>query len=140
MSTDELKAAARAKAQQVREAVQAKKVARANPKLVNMPDPTGDAELDSLADLDEMKRGFRERAKLESSRFMNVTDSEYWFAVCFQTREQKERFLQAMNWIQFGDKYLPGGEIAKLHGIDLPEANFGKTEPKVDKEYAGLAL
>lgn len=135
-----IKAAAKLKAQQARVSVAAKKAARRNPKLVNMPTPTGDAEADSLADLDEVKRGFRERAKAENDRFQNVTDSEYWFAMCFKTREQKERFLVAMNWIQFGDKYLPGDEVAKLMGVDLPQVDLGKTEPRVDKDYAGLSL
>lgn len=140
MNKEELKAAAKLKAQQAREVAKAKKAARTNPKLVNMPEPTGNAEVDSLADLDEVKRGFRERAKAESQRFQNVTDSEYWFAVCFQTREQKERFLQAMDWIQYGDKYLPGPELAKMQGIDLPEADLGKTEPRIDKDFAALAM
>lgn len=140
MNKEELKVAAKLKAQQAREAAKVKKAARTNPRLVNMPEPTGNAEVDSLADLDEIKRGFRERAKAENSRFRSATDSEYWFAVCFHTREQKERFLRAMEWIQFGDKYLPGDEIAKLQGVDLPASSLSATLPKIDKDYAGLSL
>lgn len=140
MSKEELKAAAKLKAQQAGAAAKAKKAARGNPQLVNMPDMTGNAEADCAADLDAVKAGFRARAKTESSRFKNVTDSEYWFAVCFKTREQKERFLQAMNWIQHGDKYLPGDEIAKLQGIGLPDADLGKTEPRIDKDFSARAL
>lgn len=140
MSKDEIKAAAKLKAQQAKATAAAKKAAKKNPNLVSMPEGTGNAEVDALADLDEIKRGFRERAKAENSRFENVTDSEFWFAMCFQTREQKDRFLAAMNWIQHGDKYLSGNDIAALQGIALPEANFGRTDPKIDKDYAGLSL
>lgn len=49
-----------------------------------------------------------------------ANDSEFWFAVYFQTREQKERFLEAMDWIKHGDKYLDGRWVAKQHGVELP--------------------
>lgn len=107
------------------------------PKLYNIPQQTGNPEIDSKADLDEVQASFRERIKTENNRFQNTTDSEYWFAMCFQSREQKDAFLRAMNLFLIGDKYLDGVEVAKQLGIDVPEANIKYLpDGKVDKDFA----
>lgn len=108
-----------------------------NPQLYNIPAQTGNPEVDSKADLDEVQASFRERIKTENSRFQNTTDSEYWFAMCFQSREQKDAFLRAMNLFLIGDKYLDGVEVAKQLGIDIPDANIKYLpDGKVDKDFA----
>lgn len=107
-----------------------------SPVLYNIPEQTGNPEIDSKADLDEVQKSFRERIKMENERFQNTTDSEYWFAVCFQTREQKEAFLKAMNLFLIGDKYLDGVEVAKQLGINIPAANINYLpNGKVDKDF-----
>ncbi|SDC25482.1 hypothetical protein [Actinokineospora iranica] len=88
------------------------------------PDPladveyTGDLETDSTAELDALAKGFRERTKREDDRFRLATDSEYWFAVCFKSREDKEAFLRAARLFALGDKYLDGYAVA--HTLDIP--------------------
>lgn len=107
-----------------------------SPVLYNIPEQTGNPEIDSKADLNEVQKSFRERIKMENERFQNTTDSEYWFAVCFQTREQKEAFLKAMNLFLIGDKYLDGVEVAKQLGINIPAANINYLpNGKVDKDF-----
>lgn len=107
------------------------------PQLYNIPQQTGNPEIDSKADLDEVQASFRERIKTENSRFQNTTDSEYWFAMCFQSREQKDAFLRAMDLFLIGDKYLDGVEVARQLGIDIPEANIKYLpDGKVDKDFA----
>lgn len=107
-----------------------------SPVLYNIPEQTGNPEIDSKADLNEVQKSFRERIKMENERFQNTTDSEYWFAVCFQTREQKEAFLKAMNLFLIGDKYLDGIEVAKQLGINIPAANINYLpNGKVDKDF-----
>lgn len=76
-------------------------------------------EADSAAELSALQEAFKARAKQEAQRFRDVTDSEFWVAVCFQTREDKERFLRALNLIQLGDKYIDGHKAAQLLGVDL---------------------
>lgn len=106
------------------------------PALLNMPELSGDAEADSAADLTELQAGFRNRAAAESDRFALATDSEYWTCFCFQTREQKEHFLAALNILQFGDRYLDGAQVAKVLGVTLPAANVPyKTSAKVDPTW-----
>lgn len=90
------------------------------------PDPlagveyTDNLETDSRAELDALAEGFRSRRDQEETRFKDATDSEYWFAVCFRTRDDKDAFLAAINATHLGDKYLDGHQLATILGVDLP--------------------
>jgi len=118
------KEAAKGKIEAAKAEAIAKKAAKKNPppQIYQMPEQTGDAEADSLADLDAVQKGFRDRMKEENDRFQLATDSEYWACICFQTREQKEAFLTALDIIKFGDKYLDGQKVAEALKIQLPES------------------
>lgn len=90
-----------------------------------VPDPlahveyTGVEEIDTKAELNALQIGFRERKAREAERFKNATDSEFWVALCFRTREQKEQFLKVAKLIEHGDKYLDGELVAKILNIPL---------------------
>src|SRR5262245_44917431 len=84
------------------------------------------------ADLDDVIREFRDRAEEERRRFEAATDSEYWCALVFETRAQKEAFLQAMGWLALGDKYLDGVLIARQEGVELPAAQVPYVTTKPD--------
>lgn len=79
-----------------------------------------DLAVDSAREMSALQDGFAKRAKAERARFNRVTDSEYWFAVCFESREEKDRFLKAVGVHKkmMGDKYLDGRKLAKILGID----------------------
>lgn len=131
----ELKQQAKIKARDLKSDRAIKK--QKTPQLYDMPNQTGNPEVDAKADLDEVQAAFRKRMKMENARFQNTTDSEYWFAMCFQTRAQKDAFLKAMNLFLIGDKYLDGVEVAAQLGIDIPDANVGYLpDGKVDKDFA----
>jgi hypothetical protein len=115
-----------------------RKVLKENPlpTYVEMPELTGDAEADSKADLDSLMTGFRKRAADESTRFALAVDGGYWAALCFQTREQKDAFLRALNIQDLGNAecYFDGCAVAKRLGIALPDADVpyntgGKLDP-----------
>jgi len=59
-------------------------------------------------------------------RFVLAMDSEYWFSVIFQSREQKETFLNLLGWMIVGDKYLDGLELARRMGLRLPQTPLPK--------------
>lgn len=75
---------------------------------------TGSLEEDAEAELTELQKSYRARAKQEAQRFKNATDSEYWVAVCFKTRADKERFLRNLGLDSLGDKYIDGHRAEKL--------------------------
>lgn len=102
---------------------------------------TGDAEPDSLAEAEAIRTAFMRRAKDQDARQRATTDSEYWCCLCFQTREQKEAFLKAMDWLRLGDKYLDGRQVAQRQGISLPQGpGPAFTKAKADKTLSELSL
>jgi hypothetical protein len=103
-------------------------------------EPTGDIETDSATELNAMQSGFQKRAKDEADRYLLATDSEFWFAVCFESRDQKEMFLRAMEWMQLGDKYLDGTELARIESIELPKVRLANKNAvrRKDKKLADL--
>ena len=62
---------------------------------------------------------FKARREAEADRFRLATDSEYWFAVCFTSRDEKEQFLKAAGLSDHGDKYLDGRIVADTLGINM---------------------
>lgn len=82
---------------------------------------TDKLEVDCGREFEALQKGFADRAKAERKRFRQATDSEYWFAVCFESREEKEKFLKSAGVIKsmMGDKYLDGRKLAQILGVDM---------------------
>jgi hypothetical protein len=119
----------------------------ANPLDANNERYTGGDEHDTALDMAVMADEFAAiRAARDQQRqaVELANDSEYWFAVYFQTREQKEAFLQKMMaadgtpWSEQGDKYLDGQQLAKRHGIDVPPRPAPYKVGKLDKKLTDL--
>lgn len=87
------------------------------------PDPLADVEYtddlgaDAAAELTALEQAYRNRARGENDRYRAATDSEFWFAVCFKSRDEKDRFLKASGLAKLGDKYLLGRAVADHLGI-----------------------
>ena len=80
---------------------------------------SGNLEADCQAEFAAIDEAYRQRAKAEDQRFTKATDSEYWFAVCFRDREEKDAFLRAagVKTMLQGDKYLTGRDLAAVLGV-----------------------
>lgn len=89
---------------------------------------------DSLAEISAVKQAFVDRARKEKERYETATDSEYWVCFCFQTRAQKEEFLNKTGIIKHGDKYIDGRKAAKTLGVEIetPNPQYGKV--KIDQK------
>lgn len=116
------------------------------PSLPGMPDIPGlsgaSNEDDGSDDADEpverkvavAQTEFMKRAQAEQKRTELVTDSEFWFCVCFETREQKDKFLKAAGLWDIGDKYLDGRQVSKALGVDPgAKINWPKTKGLSDR-------
>lgn len=104
---------------------------------LDYPNMTNEAV--AVAETSAVLEAFKARAKAEQERFALATDSEYWVAVCFQTREQKEHFLAATKLLKSGDKYIDGALVAKVLGVELPPAQVPyNVSAKVDAKLAAL--
>ena len=86
------------------------------------PDPlahvdyTGDLATDSATELTALEEGYRARAKNEANRFKQATDSEFWTAICFYDREERERFMASLG-LDPRTKYLSGHDLAEALDI-----------------------
>lgn len=101
---------------------------------------TGDEEADTVAEASALLTAFKARSNERDAHYKTAMDSEFWFAVCFATREQKDAFLQAKAWVLAGDKYLDGAVVAELMGVELPpKPSWMKKKSHVKKGLASLA-
>lgn len=75
---------------------------------------TGTFAGDTAAELSALEQGIKDRKAAEKARFRAATDSEYWVAVCFTSRAEKEAFLAAAGLLEHGDKYLDGRVVAAV--------------------------
>lgn len=100
------------------------KIGKPKPGLLAHLKSSADVEADCAKEVSEAERIMQEKTAAEKARFRDATDSEYWCALVFQTRAQKEAFLAGMEWLRMGDKYLDGQAVAKKMGIVLPAADL----------------
>lgn len=94
------------------------------------PDPlqdleyTGDIEADGEAEAEAILEAIKREKALRRDAYRLLVDSEFWFALCFQSREQKEEFLRLIGWEDLGDKYLNGLEVAERLGLPIEPINL----------------
>lgn len=109
-----------------------------------VPDPRAgvayedNIERDSPKETAALVSAFAQRRKREQDRFQQATDGEFWCALCFQTSEQKERFLEALKIIDLGDKYLDGLAVANRLGIDLEQVQLRAPAEKRDHRLLSI--
>ena len=110
-----------------------------NPLDVNLDKYIDNAEHDAKLDVDVIKDEFaaiREARKKQADAIELANDTEFWFCVFFQTREQKEAYCKAMGYEH--DKYIDGEAEAHRQGIALPERPAPYKIGLVDKKLANL--
>ena len=81
--------------------------------LAGLPDAGGvqenaDQEMSAVAlEIERNRAAYGERFRI-------AADPEFFFSVCFQSREQKDEFLKNIGWFdELGDKYINGLEVAR---------------------------
>jgi hypothetical protein len=81
----------------------------------------GDVEEDSAEEISAALQAIKREKAERRDHYRLLTDTEFWFAVCFQSREQKEEFLEKAGWTRAGlaDKYIDGLALARLLQVDV---------------------
>jgi hypothetical protein len=100
-------------------------------------------EPDSKAEIAALEKAFTDQSRQfvnQAAQANQRNDSEYWIAVCFQSRAQKEEFLRNAGLIADGDKYLDGQLVARKLGIALTPPPPPLKQGKIDKTWADMAL
>lgn len=87
------------------------------------PDPLADVkysddlEKDCLAEFAALHRALV--SARSPRKLVEPTDSEYWFAIAFPLRDDKDSFLAEYGLHKLGDKYLDGMAVARKMGGEL---------------------
>lgn len=105
-----------------------------------MKDELRELEQLQLEEAEALRQRFREKMKDERKRFRDVCDTEYWFCVCFTSREQKEEFLKALR-INPNEKYVDGREMARAvrRALRSPDMEYPRIRG-YDKEYMNRSM
>jgi hypothetical protein len=106
--------------------------------LVKRPAEEADDLAAATEAIERLETDFQKRAREENQRFEDATDSEYWIALCFQTREQKEEFLKKLDLLDLGDKYLDGRAVADKLGVQLDSETPKWREGKKNRRLTEL--
>lgn len=91
------------------------------------------------SDIDELQKAFRERAQKEQQRFADVTNTDYYFVVCFSNYKQLVEFCDMLG-IMPDDLYHDGREFARKmkKALSTPDTDFPKIQP-FNKDYVARA-
>jgi hypothetical protein len=60
--------------------------------------------------------------------YRTMLDTEFWCAICFQSRAQKEQFLAGLGVLDLGDKYIDGLLVAERLGVPIEVVNLSAKE------------
>ncbi|WP_152353313.1 hypothetical protein [Brachybacterium subflavum] len=84
-------------------------------------EPSDSLEAAAASEVAAIESAYVTRRRDEDRRKRDATDSEYWFAVAFSSRAEKESFLRAIGADPdvYGDKYLSGPALAALLGVEV---------------------
>lgn len=83
-------------------------------------DYTDDIEADAEDEANEIVAAIREQKRQQRDLWRLKADTEFFLVVCFQSRDQKEEFLEKAGWLDLlGDKYIDGLALAELLDVDV---------------------
>ena len=85
--------------------------------------------------LDDLSKGFRDRANQEKQRYAETCDSLYYFTVYFSNRQQMQEFCENFD-MDFTQFFFDGRDIARKfkRALKTPDTTFKRTQP-FNKDY-----
>lgn len=78
---------------------------------------------DEIEDLKLELNAYKAARENEIQQYSDITDSEFWFCVCFASREDKATFLQAIGLFEEQDKYVDGYKLAEAFNERMVAVN-----------------
>lgn len=92
--------------------------------------------------VETIRTEFMKRSDADKARFEAATDSEFWVAVCFQSRAQKEAFIDAVNWpgVDRDTRYVDGVRLAKALDLPIQAETFRPPAEKPNQSMVDLGI
>ena len=103
----------------------------------------GDIDADVAEEGERVKEAFIENEQTKLDGYRDMIDPEFFFVVCFQSRAQKDEFLDksGLSAAGLGDKYLDGLQLARYFGVDVaPIPIEGKKPPAMPRLLRGVKI
>ena len=96
-------------------------------------EPSGEPEADGNAVMEVTKTVFIENERGRLDDYRSMIDPEFYLVVCFQSRGQKELFLDKSGLAArgVGDKYLNGLQLAQHFGVDVEPVPLQTKNPRL---------
>ena len=112
------------------------------PKFVNIEyEGEPNIETDSITELTELQKQFREKAKAEAELKEKNTNSEYWSCVVFQNQEQRDQFFELLGVKEADNQYINGKKLIKA--LELRIETLEQKAPgkfRCNREIAELSI
>ena len=98
---------------------------------------TGDAEVDGKIETDYVLGEFRKRMNREVARKEYTDDAEFFSVVVFQSKEQRDAFIDAIGGanIDGDNQFIDGVALAKRWKIDIPKCDLTFRPPSIDPAF-----
>lgn len=81
-------------------------------------------------EMSEVLRQLLERRKAQQDRFRVARDPEFFVVLCFQSRAQRNEFLEKSGWGVEDERYLNGLQVCRLLGIDVQPIDIKPIKPR----------
>jgi len=101
----------------------------------SLGEPEGNAEQAALTDHQKMMKQLREQ---QQAAIDTANETGYWFAVYFQSNQQRAEFIEALQ-LNTGGQYVDGLELAQKLNIPLTERTIPYKVGTLDRKCAALA-
>lgn len=110
-------------------------------KKIEYPAGPRSVEKDTIVELTELQKDFREAAKKEEQMKADNTNSEFFSVLVFKTQEQRDKFYTLLNIKSDDMQYIDGQKLIAAMELNIEKVNLknpGKFKCNVD--IANLAL
>jgi hypothetical protein len=103
-------------------------------------DYTGKPSIDSEAEFSEVLRQFKARDSREQSRQDDADDAEYFVVLVFQSKTQREAFVEHVGEDGPDHQYVDGIRVAEKLDIPIPEVDRNWAPARVDSIFRDYAI
>lgn len=98
---------------------------------------TGNAEEDGKLETEYVLGEFRKRMNREQARKDYTDDAEFFTVVVFQSKDQRDAFVDAIGGANIDDdnQFVDGIALAKTWKIEIPDCDVTFRPPTIDPAY-----
>jgi hypothetical protein len=98
---------------------------------------TGNAEEDGKLETEYVLGEFRKRMNREQARKDYTDDAEFFTVVVFQSKDQRDAFVDAIGGANIDDdnQFVDGIALAKTWKIEIPSCDVTFRPPSIDPAY-----